>query len=228
MRGKDIKRIEALSDAVFALAVTLLIVSLEVPRNYAELTQTIRGFYAFGISFLFLMLIWYEQSVFFRRYNLDDPFIVALNGMLIFVVLFYVYPLKFLFTFLFSNEIFGKGSGYTLNAFQWRNLMLIYSIGYIGIYLLFFLMYAHALTKKKQLDLNSIEEFDTRTRMFSTVVLISIGVLSVLAALILPVNQITFSGIIYAFIGPCLTIFYFYRFHRRRLFHSGNGVRPKE
>lgn len=33
-RGHEVRRIEAFSDAVFAFAVTLLIVSLEVPRSF--------------------------------------------------------------------------------------------------------------------------------------------------------------------------------------------------
>jgi uncharacterized membrane protein len=36
-RGKEISRLEGLSDAVVAFAVTLLVVSLEVPRTFDEL-----------------------------------------------------------------------------------------------------------------------------------------------------------------------------------------------
>ena len=38
-RGHEVRRIEAFSDAVFAFAVTLLIVSLEVPKSFGELTH---------------------------------------------------------------------------------------------------------------------------------------------------------------------------------------------
>jgi uncharacterized membrane protein len=100
-RGHEVRRIEAFSDAVFAFAVTLLIVSLEVPKNFEELMVTMRGFFAFGISFLLLMLIWYEQNIFFRRYGLDDLAIIILNCTLIFLVFFYLYLLNFFFLLLF-------------------------------------------------------------------------------------------------------------------------------
>lgn len=95
LRGHEVKRIEAFSDAVFAFAVTLLIVSLEVPKSFEELVITMKGFFAFGISFLLLMMIWYEQNMFFRRFSLDNKIIIVLNACLMFIVLFYVYPLKF-------------------------------------------------------------------------------------------------------------------------------------
>jgi len=47
-RSHEISRIEGLSDAVFAFAVTLLVVSLEVPKTFNELASAMRGFGAFA------------------------------------------------------------------------------------------------------------------------------------------------------------------------------------
>lgn len=77
-------RVEGFSDAVFAFAVTLLVVSLEVPRTFDELLGTMRGFLAFAICFALLLWIWYEHYKFFRRYGLRDTPTVWLNSALLF------------------------------------------------------------------------------------------------------------------------------------------------
>src|SRR5216683_3327395 len=108
-RSHEISRTESLSDAVFGFAITLLVVSLEVPRTYGELMQTMRGFGAFAISFTLLFMVWFNQYKFFRRYGLQDNLTVCLNAVLLFVVLFYVYPLKFLFSYLVNVLTGGHG-----------------------------------------------------------------------------------------------------------------------
>src|SRR5437016_10426914 len=88
-RSHEVTRVEALSDAVFAFAVTLLIVSLEVPQTFNDLWVKMQGFAAFAISFAMLFQVWYTQHIFFRRYGLQDTWTVTLNGVLLFLVLFY-------------------------------------------------------------------------------------------------------------------------------------------
>ena len=75
-------------------------VSLEVPKTFGELMEAMRGFGAFAICFTLLFIVWFNQYKFFRRYGLQDNLTVVLNGVLLFVVLFYVYPLKFVFTLM--------------------------------------------------------------------------------------------------------------------------------
>src|SRR5690349_6443761 len=104
-RRYEITRLEAFSDAVFAFALTLLVVSLEVPHSYAELMHLVRGFLPFACCFALLIWIWYEHSAFFTKYGLHDRVTTTLNAVLLFVVLFYVYPLKYLFNLVFSNWI---------------------------------------------------------------------------------------------------------------------------
>ena len=58
MRGCEVTRLESFADAIFAFALTLLIVSLEVPKSFADLINTMRGFPAFAVCFLMLATIW--------------------------------------------------------------------------------------------------------------------------------------------------------------------------
>ena len=88
-RRRDVSRVEGFSDAVFGFAVTLLVVSLEVPKTFDDLILTMRGFPAFAVSFALLFMIWRKHYTFFRRYDLEDGFVIGMTGVLLFVVLFY-------------------------------------------------------------------------------------------------------------------------------------------
>lgn len=213
-RGHEVKRIEAFSDAVFAFAVTLLIVSLEVPKSFEELMATMRGFFAFGASFILLMLIWYEQNIFFRRYGLDDLRTIILNCTLIFLVLFYVYPLKFLFTILLSGE--DDSSMLVMRTGDIPKLMTIYAAGYVAIYFLFSFMYVHALKKRKELELTASEIFETKTKVYKNVILIVIGFLSIVIALLVSPEKAGRAGFAYFLIGPAFSIFFRYRSQRKK------------
>lgn len=205
--GSEISRLEGLSDAVFAFAITLLVVSLEVPRSFDDLMLAMRGFLTFAICFALLFTIWYEQYVFFRRYGIEDATVVWLNAILIFVVLFYVYPLKFLFSVL-VQMLFGISSAPPGHApavrsgEEMRQLMLVFDAGYAAVFILFALLYAHAWRKRRELDLNAIEEFDTRESIWSAILQIAFGVVSATIALAGGARAGAWAGIVYMALGP--------------------------
>src|SRR6476660_4446771 len=63
-RGKEIQRVEGLSDAVFAFSVSLLVASLEVPQTFDELKTIAKGAIPFFATVALLFLLWYQQYIF--------------------------------------------------------------------------------------------------------------------------------------------------------------------
>ena len=213
-RSHEISRIEGLSDAVFAFAVTLLVVSLEVPQTFNELAVTMRGFGAFAISFVLLFTVWFTQYKFFRRYGLQDTPTVLLNAALLFVVLFYVYPLKFLFTYLVSRATGGHGEVHlpngTLEAMlqgdQMSSLMLIFGIGYLAVFVVFVLLYWHAYRKRDELELNKLEVFDTRNSIQECALNCGVALFSIGLVLVGGPRFAGLAGISYMLTGVVLAV----------------------
>ena len=193
VRGREVSRVEAFSDVVFGFALTLIVVSLEVPTSFEELMATMRGFPAFAICFAILTWVWHVHHTFFRRYALQDEVTIALNTVLLFVVLFYTYPLKFMFS-LVTGQIRGSFGG--------SALMVIYGVGFAGIFAVFEAMYAHAWRKRDELELNELERYDTKTNMIMYASYIAIGLLSALAGAMLEGPGVRWAGLMYWLLGP--------------------------
>jgi uncharacterized membrane protein len=179
---REVSRVEGFSDAVFAFAVTLLVVSLEVPHTFDQLWLAMRQFLAFAICFALLFQVWWRHFNFFRRYGLEDAPTIALTGILLFVVLFYVYPLKFVST-LVINQFMGFTAPENEHApmilrSQAPRLMQIYSGGVIAVFSVFTLMYANAYRKRDALGLDPLQRLDARVNVIDNLGLALIGVLS--------------------------------------------------
>ena len=224
-RKHEITRVEAFSDAVFAFALTLLVVSLDVPRTYDELMRLMAGFVPFACSFALLAWLWYEHNVFFRRYGLQDPVTVTLNAVLLFVVLFYVYPLKFLFTAFFSYFLPGLEMNLVLQPWQLGNIFAIYGGGFVVIFLMFGPLYLRAYRRRHELGLTPLEVFDTRAAGGEHLVSASIGAVSTLIALVVPFPWVVSSGFVYFLMGPAHWM-YGVRVGRRRRALAADAALP--
>jgi uncharacterized membrane protein len=213
-RGHEVSRLEGLSDAVFGFAITLLVVSLEVPKTFNELMAMMNGLGAFAISFLMLFVVWFSHYRFFRRYGLQDAVTIWLNAFLLFVVIFYVYPLKFLFTWLVN--VFTGGRGLTqladgtfapmVESGQTNRLMIIFGVGYVAVFAIFVMLYLHAYRKRFELELNELEKFDTRSEIQESIINVVIGLISIAIASIGGARHAGMSGWIYMLLGPALGV----------------------
>jgi len=214
-RGGEVSRLESLVDGVFAIAVTLLIVSREVPQSFQDFVNVMWTFSGFVITFTFLFMIWYAHYLFHRRYGLEDFQTIFLNSILIFLILFYIYPLKFLATVLvgelFVNGLFNMNIDFSFNGeiftfTNMRTIMLVYGSGVFMIWAIITMLYKHAYNHRDILELNNTEINTTKEYMLVYMIMSFYGLLSVILASFLPLNWIPLSGWIYAGIGPTIYI----------------------
>jgi uncharacterized membrane protein len=204
-RGEDISRLEGFSDSVFAFAVTLLVVSLEVPNTFDELITTMRGFFAFAICFYLLLIVWYDHYKYFRRYGLNDAPTLWLNSALLFIMLMYVYPLKFLFTALIS-QLFDFAETETIKLSQFPLLMVIYGAGFVAVQLVFVIMYLRAYRLRSDLELDALELSVTREEIQGFLLNIAVGLLSMAIAILGGTASIAWAGYVYILLFPVQTI----------------------
>ncbi len=230
-RQHSATRIESFTDSVFAFAVTLIVVSLQVPETFKELMYSLSGFMGFAACFLIIMLIWFEQYMFFRKYGLQDVKTIFLNSVLLFVVLLYVYPLKFVFSLITQGNTVVHPDGtrfekLTSNS-EVDQLMLIYGIGFMVIYGIFLLLHHHALSKKAEIRLNNIEIYNTKTSIYGNIAMMSIALLSIafaVSGLITNYHLSFLSGMCYGLIGIVLGIIYTFRKKKMHLIFSEEEI----
>lgn len=228
MRGLDNTRIEALSDGVFALAIALLLISSEIPQTFDELRFFLKNFLPFAATISILTLVWYQHYVFFIRYGMKDAGIVALNTLLLFLVLFFVYPLKFLFQVLF--DLFSGLIAGDQEALQHLftevilekdapTLMVIYGVGGALVFLTMAFMYVIAYRNRRQLELSQIEIYDTKSNIYVNLLMAGIPLLSALVSLLKIGGggglTFTISGNIYMFYAVIMPLFGRFRHNRK-------------
>jgi uncharacterized membrane protein len=213
MRGSEVTRLESFADAVFGFALTLLVVSLDVPKTFPDLMATMRGFPAFALCFLFLALLWNSHYRYCRRYGLHDGTARLLTCVMLFLVLFYVYPLKFLFNLSITGLLFGGPAIPTIiTRSEFSTLLVIYGLGFSAVYLSLLLLYLHAYRLRDALELTELEKFDTRYQIYRLWTLVGMGLLAALLACI-PVLR-SWSSLVYMLLFPILRTSR--NIHRRR------------
>jgi hypothetical protein len=117
---------------------------------------------------------------FFRRYALDDRLTTLLTLLLLFVVLFFTYPLKFL-SFLMFGLLRPVNGAAPIAVEQGWQLMTIYGCGYAAVFVIFALMHRHALSVER-LELTPLERLETRHQIVLALLQVGVAFCSMVAA----------------------------------------------
>lgn len=100
--SKGTARLEAFSDGVFSIAITLLVFNLHAPDLQAgqSLFQALldqwASYFAFLISFATIGIMWINHHNLFKLINRSDHTLMILNGLLLLLITFLNYPMAVL------------------------------------------------------------------------------------------------------------------------------------
>lgn len=136
-RGRDLTRIVAFTDGVFAIAITLLVLQIDVPTgatSTSDLLSLLRDqsadFTAFVVSFAVIGMFWIHNHRFMRTINEFD------RGLMLRLLLY----LGIMVLIPFSSQLLGEYSD------EFPVVIVIYTANMIGMTLAGILMASHVLS----------------------------------------------------------------------------------
>jgi uncharacterized membrane protein len=203
LRGEAMTRIEVFSDAAFAFAVTMLVISLSsIPKNYAELIVAIKGVPAFAASFSVIMVLWVSHRRWSRRFGLDDGISTFLTLALVFIILVYVYPLKLMMNVLFFAISGGRlPSHFAISeASEVAGLVVLYGTGFCLVATIQLGLYLRVASQAEALCLSRLERLLVKEEQRIWIVQAVAGFLSAAIGAIFYHTVGCFAGLIYALI----------------------------
>jgi uncharacterized membrane protein len=131
-------RVEALSDGVFAIAITLLVLTIAPPLHYDALANELGTHWpslaAYIVSFAVIGIMWFNHHSIFAHFERLDRAVLYLNLLLLMTIAFLPYPTGVLGEALNRNQgtrtaaIF-YSAAMALNSFAWGALWLYASTG---------------------------------------------------------------------------------------------------
>jgi uncharacterized membrane protein len=219
IRGSEMTRLETFTDAAFAFAVTLLVISVDdVPSSYEEFELALKSVPAFLVSFVQLIWFWLGHRKWSQLYGLDDTRSVMLSVALIAGILILVYPLRVIFSMAFSvlTDDWLPGP-FTVNNEQVASIFVFYGIAFAVLSGIIVLLYAHAYGMRAKLRLNELETFDTKGHILVWCVLSGTGVVSCGIALTVPVGLAPLAGWMYTWLAIGMPLLAWYGGRRRQV-----------
>jgi len=208
-RGESPSRLDNLTDAVFGIAITLLLFNISNPNSFTDLISLTKTFPAFLISIGFLILIWSEHSNFTLIYSLNDQVFKLINTLFIALIIFYVYPLRFL-SLILTSAFFDINIPVNITGENVPDLMIYYGFVAFALYVTLYLFYRRALNIKLKLQLNDYEVFLTNQMMKRMIIMFSVPMVSIIIAFSFKRTSIFLasflSGMVYCLYVPAIVI----------------------
>ena len=212
-RGGDVSRIEALSDIVFAMVLTLVVLT-EVPYTLDQLFDSVWHLPSVAVCWALLFWFWHLHYQFHRRFGFEDAFTMVWNSLLLCLILLYAFPLKFMFLML--TYLSGWGLGLDLPEEGQEmirsmenphagNLMLAYGFVFALIFSLFALLNCHGLKRRVELELTEVEVFQVRTTIQSNMICVGIALLAC-GIVLVSADLMPIAGCSLGLIGPALAL----------------------
>lgn len=209
-RGLQMTRVEAFTDAAFAFALTLLVISFDqVPSSMEGLKSALKNIPAFAASFAQISMFWYAHHKWSRRYGLDDLMTALLSLSLVFVTLIFVFPLRVVFSGLFAWLTDGW-MPFQLDDYGAAilgDVFVIYGVGFLAMSAVIALHYWHALARADALVLNNVERFTTRSELQAWLILSAHGAASTLVAVAAPEQWRPLAGMVYMLLPVIMPLF---------------------
>jgi len=177
-------RLETFSDAIFAIAITLLVLNIAQPSNFHDLGRQLANrlpdFAAYIVSFAVIGIMWLNHHSLFVHFAKSDRVLVLTNLGLMLTIAFLPYP-----TGVFGRALV-QGSGARVAAVFYSSTMAVNAYMWAA-------MWLYASTGRRLL----VADFPESERLVSTV-LFTVGTvaytLAVGVAFVSPVASLALQG----------------------------------
>jgi uncharacterized membrane protein len=178
-------RLEAFSDGIFAIAITLLVLTIAQPSDFHrlghELADRVPSFGAYIVSFIVIGIMWLNHHSVFAHFAKVDRGLVFGNLLLLMTIAFLPYP----------TQVFGtalrEGSGERAAAVFYSATMAVNAVAWAIVWL-------YASTGRRLL----VESFPEHSRRSATIAFTS-GTVAYLVAVVIafvsPVGSLVLQGV---------------------------------
>ena len=139
-------RLEAFSDGVFAIAITLLVIELHVPTGHEALVKGLEHewprYLGYFVSFAFIGGVWIAHSTMTRFIKAADPDLMRLNLILLLFVSFLPFTTAIAATHLFASNL--SFHGLAVSSTAERVAVVLFGLNLTLAALMLYLMLRHA------------------------------------------------------------------------------------